>query len=475
MANVLIWSSYSERNKIPEFKPKSKLASKLPEPFQKYRCTHLDGLHAPNVNLYVENLLIKYEEALLEAQIVDFELIVKRSMQLVERESYVRKALAAKFPWFLVDEYQDIALALHRMVKVLTRTTEMKLFAIGDINQCIYGFSGANPDYLNELCSMSEQYGKHIELVENFRSRRKILQAASIIAPNPIPLEPKRIDNEGVVKIYNSESYNSDVLLQILGVITARAGILPKDIMILHSRRKGCQEIANRIQRSELNISCFNSAQDLFDYRRPLLDWMGKLMSWSEVRGENAAIRFNDLCVHWQILLKTSGYSFDDAYSIEQRTLLFNTLYDSQSHINNAYSWLQFVSERLNLIQLLIFYRQSYPDEVVEYDKLAKALSTLGPLSGLSISEVQDHVHRKNQVYVGTLHSSKGQETTAVIIADAEELNVNNQSDKEKLDQNQRLFYVGITRAKNQVYIIHKGHCPLVNQLLEGLNHPTVI
>lgn len=421
------------------------------------------------------DLLIKYEEALLEAQIVDFELIVKRSMRLVERETYVREALAAKFPWLLIDEYQDVGLPLHRMVSVLTKTTEMKLFAIGDPNQCVYGFSGASPSYLNELCEMQEKYGEAIELVENFRSRRKILQAASIIAPNPIPLEPKRIDKEGVVEIYNSESYNSDVLLRILSAITARAGILPKDIMILHCRRRGCQAIADRIQRSNLNISCFNSAQDLFDYRRPLLDWIGKLMSWSEVRGENTTIRFKELCVHWQILLKTADYSFYDAASIEQRILLFNTLYDSQRYINDAYSWFQFVCSRLNFVHLLSFYRQGYPDEVIEYDKLAKALAPAGPLFGLPISEVQNHIHRKNRVYIGTLHSSKGQETAAVIMLDTQELNVNDQSDKEKLDQNQRLFYVGITRAKNQVYIVHKGHCPLVNQLLEGFNHPTGI
>ncbi len=82
---------------------------------------------------------------------MDYESIIKYSTLLIQEQEYVRKCLNAKFPWILIDEYQDLGRPLHEMVLSLFTLTDIKIYAVGDPDQSIYGFSGAIPDYLHEL------------------------------------------------------------------------------------------------------------------------------------------------------------------------------------------------------------------------------------------------------------------------------------------------------------------------------------
>jgi DNA helicase II / ATP-dependent DNA helicase PcrA len=459
-----LWFSFHPRINISDYKPEyidGVLVERLPIIFQKYRRTQLDGIQSEGFNQHVTELVNQYETALIEKGLVDFDLIIKWAMEIVESKKYVRQALEAKFPWLLVDEYQDVGLPLHRMVKSLTQSTEMKLFAIGDPNQCIYGFSGASPDYLNELCNMPATYGKHISLEINYRSRPAILSSASIVAPEPVVLEANRDDSPGIVKILAGNR-----LLDILDTAINKAKIPYNRIMVLNRTRVGCRSLVQQIQGSRPDIPIFNSAQEVFDYRRPLLDWLGKLMLFVLQDQGRPDIRFQELCVFWQALQKTHGASNYDAASLRMRLSLFNAVENSKEYTIDANSWLAYIKESLALETLLDSYALRSPDEVSEFQKLENATETEGVFSELSLFDIQDRIHRKNRVYIGTLHSSKGQENTTVIIANAENLNA---YDEDRQDQYRRLFYVGITRAKDHLFITRNRFTYLANELEKGL------
>lgn len=105
-----IWDAIGFSNNISGFKPErnrsdNSFADRLPIAFQKYRRTQLDGMQSPQANRYVEKLLEIYEKKLLANKYTDFDLQIKWAMKLVEDEAYVRDSLAAKYPWFLIDEY----------------------------------------------------------------------------------------------------------------------------------------------------------------------------------------------------------------------------------------------------------------------------------------------------------------------------------------------------------------------------------
>ena len=87
-----------------------------------------------------------------------------------------------------------------------------------------------------------------------------------------------------------------------------------------------------------------------------------------------------------------------------------------------------------------------------------------------SLEALQNFVQQKDRVYIGTLHSSKGKEAKAVIIAGAESLNT---KDKIKQMEYRRLFYVGITRAKDRLYVTFERPSYLAAQLANGVSGKT--
>jgi superfamily I DNA/RNA helicase len=67
-------------------------------------------------------------------------------LRALREQEWIQRALLAKYPILAIDEYQDLGRALHRMVMGLCFSTGMRLFAVGDVDQSIYGFIGAHPE-----------------------------------------------------------------------------------------------------------------------------------------------------------------------------------------------------------------------------------------------------------------------------------------------------------------------------------------
>jgi len=139
-----------------------------------------------------------YERRLSESNHVDFISMVNISTQMIREQDYIKQTLEAKFPWLLIDEYQDLGKALHEMVLELEALTEIKIFAVGDMNQSIYGFNGAYPDFLEELDSKDDF--QSIPLLSNYRSNQDIIEGSldmlTINPPRPEYSARKRVDEE---------------------------------------------------------------------------------------------------------------------------------------------------------------------------------------------------------------------------------------------------------------------------------------
>ena len=92
-----------------------------------------------------------YERLMLEQNLVDFEMIVRWSINAIERYNVVQRYLKYLFEWIIIDEYQDLGGGLHYLAKLLMTKAEMKLLVVGDPNQLIYEFNGAHKKYLDEF------------------------------------------------------------------------------------------------------------------------------------------------------------------------------------------------------------------------------------------------------------------------------------------------------------------------------------
>lgn len=139
---------------------------------------------AEQAGLDLPTIYQRYEEALRRDSALDFDDLILQTIRLLETCPDVLQALQERYRWISVDEYQDVNLAQYRLLQLLT-ADGVNLCAIGDPDQAIYGFRGA--DYRFFL-RFSQDYpgAKVVHLRQNYRSTQAILEAAKqIIGRNP--------------------------------------------------------------------------------------------------------------------------------------------------------------------------------------------------------------------------------------------------------------------------------------------------
>lgn len=119
-----------------------------------------------------------YEAELRRRGLIDFDDMPLLAVRALRDNPWLQQALLAKYPILVVDEYQDLGVALHRMVMGLCFRAGMRLFAVGDADQSIYGFTGARPELLRRLSDREDV--ETIRLRLNYRSGSRIVTAASV-------------------------------------------------------------------------------------------------------------------------------------------------------------------------------------------------------------------------------------------------------------------------------------------------------
>lgn len=125
-----------------------------------------------------------YEAELRRSELIDFDYIPFIAFRMINEHNWIRNAIKSRYPVLFVDEYQDLGHALHELVLLLCFEGGIRLFAVGDTDQSIYGFNGANPRLLEKLISRKDV--NVFRLRFNYRSGAKI-----IMVSNQAPLSLK--------------------------------------------------------------------------------------------------------------------------------------------------------------------------------------------------------------------------------------------------------------------------------------------
>jgi DNA helicase II / ATP-dependent DNA helicase PcrA len=120
-----------------------------------------------------------YDDRLVDLGLIDYEAMVSRALRVVEGNAAANDLIAARYPWLVVDEYQDLGPVLHRLVTVLHDSADVNVFCVGDPDQTVMGFTGADPRYLNELAGRDDFLPVDLEF--NYRCGSAIISAASTV------------------------------------------------------------------------------------------------------------------------------------------------------------------------------------------------------------------------------------------------------------------------------------------------------
>lgn len=421
-----------------------------------HRRTHLDRTtRAWKGGEELTQLAEAYETGLRERGLIDFEDIVHYGQQLVHQHDWVLKLVRAKFPVIAVDEYQDLGIALDRIVRRLTFDGGVKLIAVGDVDQAVYGFTGANSELLEDL---SRQRGiTRIELKVNYRSGSGIIQAAERalkVERGYTPFDPERAALVEVHECENGLQHQAQHAIQVLvpAALGAKEGRQLGDIAVLYRNKNIGDAIAIEAKRAKLAYLRIDNAAP---YKKvPITSWIEDCATWCAGGWASAAPALRDLQERFLAFHGRLG----DRGARDARGALTGFLWSQRGH-GPAVEFLH--SLRSVLLDALLETHPELADQAAEVKALGRALAKGGLLENTTRAHLGRSGGAPNQLNLVTLHSAKGTEYDVVIILGLDQGGLPSpgyfDNTPDKLEEARRLFYVGITRARDEVHLMFSG------------------
>ena len=390
---------------------------------------------------------ISFEELLIQNGYLDFISMVKKSVELIKNESYVLKALEAKYPWIIVDEYQDLGKPLHELILTLLNLTRIKVFAVGDADQSIYDFQGAAPDYLIELSQRQDVSCIHLK--NNYRSSQTIVDASEYVLKSSrgYIASGKLRDYHAKLEFIECSKGMDEQYERVIEQISRfhTEGIPYHEIAVLVGNNKQVTELAQECSRQNIPAYIARQTFRLTD----LIIWIQNCAKWVS---DKCSVSFDEICSTWKSFISQKRIISEDDYFLLKRTI-FQTLTASKVYKDNLSEWLCYLDKKVGIVSAFTA-SERYPDEIDNYNKLLETARshdtqlTIKFLTRLGIPE--------NQVVLTTRHSSKGLEFDVVILPGMEKDSFPSYYDNtpRKLAEARRLCFVSVSRARKACILI---------------------
>ena len=357
-----------------------------------------------------------YESVKHQERAIDFEDVLLLTTAMIEEEREVRERVQDQYRFFTVDEYQDISPLQQRLINAWLGSRQ-ELCVVGDPAQTIYSFAGATPVFLNSFTQRFPD-AEVVRLTTGYRSTPEIIFTAnSILRKGAMGSELVAINDHGSKPTINA--YN-DEQAEIAGIV--------RDIAQLISEGTPAQEIAVLARtNNQLNglEKALNSAglpyqvrnTERFFERKEVRDFLKQVRTASVIPTEG---------VSWLDELRTLAQPFLTGGAIDGIAALLHLARELDS--DNGFT----------------------PKNLRTY-----------------LREVEDRVQQNNPptmpvTTLATLHAAKGLEWERVFLMGVSDgvLPLENNSttgDQASIDEERRLFYVGITRAKSDLRLSYRG------------------
>lgn len=390
---------------------------------------------------------ISFEELLIQNGYLDFISMVKKSVELIKNEPYVRKALEAKYPWIIVDEYQDLGKPLHELILTLLNLTRIKVFAVGDADQSIYDFQGAAPDYLVELSQRQDVSCIHLK--NNYRSSQTIVDASEYVLKSSrgYIASGKLRDYHAKLEFIECPKGMDEQYERVIEQISRfhTEGIPYHEIAVLVGNNKQVAELAQECSRQNIPAYIARQSFRLTD----LIIWIQNCAKWVS---DKCSVSFDEICSTWKSFISQKRIISEDDYFLLKRTI-FQTLTASKVCTDNLSEWLCYLDKEVGIVSAFTA-SERYPDEIDNFNKLLETARshdtqlTIKFLTRLGIPE--------NQVVLTTRHSSKGLEFDVVILPGMEKDSFPSYYDNtpRKLAEARRLCFVSVNRARKACILI---------------------
>ncbi len=440
----------------------------------------------------------RYQELLATNNALDFDDLLTKMVDLFRDEEDVLDKYRRRYQHLLVDEFQDTNMVQYELVKLLT-LEHRNLFVVGDEDQSIYTWRGA--DFRNVRRFRKDfPEAKIILLEQNYRSTQNILDAAhAVISKNEARVE-KRLwtEKEGGLPLTIIEAYDEEEEAQyVLGEtqrLEARGVCDLGDCAVMYRTNAQSRALEDAFVRAGVPYRLVGATRfyerrevkDIIAYLRLVHNPYDALSLLRIINVPRRAIgkRSLEQLMGWSNRLGVPIYTALGRLSVQEpeEAPFHPRSKRILSEFANLLEELIDGGQRLDLLELfdLVLERTGYAEyirdgteqgeerwnNVMELRSVASEYADLAPEVGLTtfleevalVSDVDNYDERANAPTFLTLHMAKGLEFPVVFIVGLEEgvlPHSRSFDDREAMEEERRLCYVGITRAKERLYLIH--------------------
>jgi DNA helicase-2/ATP-dependent DNA helicase PcrA len=383
-----------------------------PEDYQERAIESSRLVKLPNSKTQGENLSIiaqvyeAYESLKKQERTLDFEDVLLLTVGMLEEDRGVRERVRDQYRYFTVDEYQDVSPLQQRLLNLWLGNRE-ELCVVGDAAQTIYSFAGATSNFLlnfqnrfpnAQVFRLSRGYRSTPEIIN---SANRILRQANLVSDHGVELQSA--NEHGDKPMVNGFNTSADEISYVVGEVA--------------------KEIAKGTDSSEIAILARTNAQ---------LDQVKSAL--------------NNLKIASQI---KSGERFFDRVDVRDAMRVIRSASVLPSEIGDWYT---------DLVSVLRPFGEA--DYVTAFLRLAKSIQENGGTNMRAfLREIEDRAEQNNPptlpgITLATLHAAKGLEWNHLFLIGVSDGVLPMGND---LNEERRLFYVGVTRAKQRIQITYAG------------------
>ncbi|MGE5806604.1 MAG: ATP-dependent helicase, partial [Ignavibacteria bacterium] len=444
----------------------------------------------------IAEIFEEYQKRLLENNSMDFDDLLLNPINMFLTNDKIHQKYKKKFSYILVDEFQDTNKAQYELLKLLT-PKDGKICIVGDDAQSIYSWRGAN---LGNMLDFEKDFPKHkiFKLEQNYRSTKTILQAAESVIKNNKEQLIKTLwteNNDGELLTLIKCSDEKDEAFQIAKYIKkeiSRKKLMLKDFGILYRTNSQSRALEDIFRKEKIPYKIIGGIE--FFKRKEVKDVLAYMRVISNQNDEESLLRIMNFPQrgigsttikrmiafarkHELTLYETMGRVFeviDIKERIQKNVKHFKILVDKYIELKDKLSVGELSRALIDELGVMRMFKEENTQESMErWENIDQLLSELSEFSKTNkdassleqylenislLSDVDTYEEEKNAVTLLTIHGAKGLEFPVVFVSGCEEdifpLSKRFSSDS-TVEEERRLFYVAVTRAKQKVYVSH--------------------
>lgn len=446
-----------------------------------------------------------YDKKMKQNNALDFDDLLLLTTELLSREE-IREKWQKRFHYILIDEYQDTNHAQYLMAKYIAGKRE-NICAVGDADQSIYSWRGAD---LRNILDFQKDYprAKMIKLEQNYRSTKTILTAANAVIQNNIDRPSKRLwtENETGTRIQHyhaaDEREEAEFIARTMKEEHEKNGRSYDDMAVLYRMNAQSRAIEDAVKNKWIDYAMVGGVR--FYERAEIKDLMAYLRLLANFRDDVSLRRILNVPkrgIGDTTVEKLAAFAAENGMSLfeaimasessglpkaaQQKLQKFSALifgFLNAAAENDIFSLLEKIVRETEYSKYIQEAKE--PEErkndreanIGELFNVAKEFQQENPEGTLDdflektalVSDTDSYEENGGKVTLMTIHSAKGLEFPIVFLAGMDEgifPGVRSLMDESKLEEERRLCYVGITRAKGKLYVTNTDMRTMYGQL----------